>query len=213
MDFMIRKGSHVQERKDSGYALRDSDLNPKSTQECKHPSNNQDPEQHGFLKLRKSHVTFSVKRNSYIISIVAHSAFAFTLMQITTEPSCRRPQPSSTLQEPYTDCQETTADDSPHVTENIPVKEPEAGKSPSTTPLSMDSDDAVLSAMAEDFADGEDEDDDELGESTQYTSFPDSQDLITLTEIPSQPNEAGEGTSVSHAVGGGAIDAELFAFG
>ncbi|EMP40002.1 Neurexin-1-beta [Chelonia mydas] len=51
--------------------------------------------------------------------------------------------------------------------------------------------------MAEDFADGEEEEEeDELEESTQHTILPDSQDIfITLTEIPSQPNEAGEGTS------------------
>ncbi|EMP31743.1 McKusick-Kaufman/Bardet-Biedl syndromes putative chaperonin [Chelonia mydas] len=49
--------------------------------------------------------------------------------------------------------------------------------------------------MPEDFADREDEEeDDELEESTQHTILPDSQDLIiTLTEIPSQPNKAGEG--------------------
>ncbi|EMP29386.1 SH3 and multiple ankyrin repeat domains protein 3 [Chelonia mydas] len=72
------------------------------------------------------------------------------------------------------------------------------GAATTTPPLSMDSDDGVLSAMPEDFADGEDEEEeDELEESTQYTILPDSQDLfITLTEIPSQPNEAGEGTSV-----------------
>ncbi|XP_074989404.1 uncharacterized protein LOC142073461 [Caretta caretta] len=59
----------------------------------------------------------------------------------------------------------------------------------------MDSDDGVFSAMAEDFADGEDEEEeDEPGE----TVLPDSQDLfITLTEIPSQPNEAREGTSAA----------------
>ncbi|EMP36811.1 hypothetical protein UY3_05977 [Chelonia mydas] len=45
-------------------------------------------------------------------------------------------------------------------------------------------------------ADGEDEDDDELGQSTQHTVLPDSQDLfITLTEIPSQLNKDREGTS------------------
>ncbi|EMP27542.1 Zinc finger and SCAN domain-containing protein 29 [Chelonia mydas] len=45
--------------------------------------------------------------------------------------------------------------------------------------------------------DGEDEEEEEeLGESTQPTVLPDSQDLfITLTEIPSQPNKAREGTS------------------
>ncbi|EMP33895.1 hypothetical protein UY3_08979 [Chelonia mydas] len=66
-----------------------------------------------------------------------------------------------------------------------------------TPPLSVDSDDGVLSTMAEDFADGEyEEEKDKLGGSTQYTVLPDSQDLfITLTEIPSQPNEAGKGTS------------------
>ncbi|EMP23891.1 hypothetical protein UY3_19065 [Chelonia mydas] len=55
----------------------------------------------------------------------------------------------------------------------------------------------VFSAMPEDFVDGEDEEEeDELEESTQHTILPDSQDLfITLTEIPSQPNQAGEWTS------------------
>ncbi|EMP30791.1 hypothetical protein UY3_12081 [Chelonia mydas] len=73
-----------------------------------------------------------------------------------------------------------------------------------TPPLSVDSDDGVLSAMPEDFADGEDEeeeedDDDKLEESTQHTVLPDSQDLfLTLTEIPSQPNEAKEGTSAAN---------------
>ncbi|EMP30669.1 Zinc finger and SCAN domain-containing protein 29 [Chelonia mydas] len=71
------------------------------------------------------------------------------------------------------------------------------GTATTIPPLSMDSDDGVLSTMSEDFADGEDDDEeDELGESTQHTILPDSQDLfITLTEIPSQPNEAREGTS------------------
>ncbi|XP_077661607.1 zinc finger and SCAN domain-containing protein 29-like [Eretmochelys imbricata] len=68
-----------------------------------------------------------------------------------------------------------------------------------TPPLSVDSEDGILSTIAEDFADGEDEEDDKLGESTQHTVLPDSQDLfITLTEIPSQPNEAGEGTSAAN---------------
>ncbi|EMP36297.1 hypothetical protein UY3_06512 [Chelonia mydas] len=51
--------------------------------------------------------------------------------------------------------------------------------------------------MPEDFADGEDEEEeDELEEITQHTVLPDRQDLfITLTEIPSQPNQAAEGTS------------------
>ncbi|EMP35905.1 Serine-protein kinase ATM [Chelonia mydas] len=72
------------------------------------------------------------------------------------------------------------------------------GGAATTTPLlSVDSDDGIFPAMAEDFADGEDEEEgDKLGESTEHTVLPDSQDLfITLTEIPSQPNEAGEGTS------------------
>nr|XP_048703471.1 uncharacterized protein LOC125635622 [Caretta caretta] len=67
-----------------------------------------------------------------------------------------------------------------------------------TPPLSVNSDDGVLSAMPEDFADGEDdeEEEDKLEESTQHTVLPDSQDLfITLTEIPSYPNEARKGTS------------------
>ncbi|EMP31268.1 hypothetical protein UY3_11588 [Chelonia mydas] len=72
------------------------------------------------------------------------------------------------------------------------------GAATTTPPLSMDSDDGVLSSMPEGFADGEDEEEeDELRESTQHTVLPNSQDLfITLTEIPSQPNEAREGTSV-----------------
>ncbi|EMP35036.1 Zinc finger and SCAN domain-containing protein 29 [Chelonia mydas] len=71
------------------------------------------------------------------------------------------------------------------------------GAATTTPPLSMDSDDGVLSTMAEDFADQEDvEEEDELRESTQHTILPNSQDLFTtLTEIPSQPNEAGEGNS------------------
>ncbi|XP_073214907.1 uncharacterized protein [Lepidochelys kempii] len=73
------------------------------------------------------------------------------------------------------------------------------GAATTTPPLSADSDDGVLSAMPDDFLDGEDEEEeDELVESTQHTVLPNSQDLfITLTEIPSQPNEAGEGTSAA----------------
>ncbi|XP_074980822.1 uncharacterized protein LOC142070743 isoform X2 [Caretta caretta] len=54
--------------------------------------------------------------------------------------------------------------------------------------------------MPEDFADREDEEEeDELEESTQHPILPDSQDLfITLTEIPSQPNQAREGTSAAN---------------
>ncbi|EMP31869.1 hypothetical protein UY3_11052 [Chelonia mydas] len=73
------------------------------------------------------------------------------------------------------------------------------GGATTTTPhLSVDSNDGVLSAMPEDFADREDEEEeeDELQKSTQRRVLPDSQDLfITLTEIPSQPNKTGEGTS------------------
>ncbi|XP_048695287.2 uncharacterized protein LOC125631894 [Caretta caretta] len=74
------------------------------------------------------------------------------------------------------------------------------GAATTIPPLSMDSDDGVLSAMPEDFADGEEEEEeDELEESTQHTVLPDSQDLfITLTEIPSQPNQAREGTSAAN---------------
>ncbi|EMP29265.1 hypothetical protein UY3_13613 [Chelonia mydas] len=43
----------------------------------------------------------------------------------------------------------------------------------------------------------DEEEEDELGQSTQHTVLPDSQDLfITVIEILSQPNEAREGTSV-----------------
>nr|XP_048718256.1 tumor necrosis factor ligand superfamily member 18 isoform X1 [Caretta caretta] len=73
------------------------------------------------------------------------------------------------------------------------------GTATTTPPLSLDNDDGVLSAMPEDFVDREDEEEEEeLEESTQHTVLPNSQDLfITLTEIPSQPNEAGEGTSAA----------------
>ncbi|EMP34220.1 Zinc finger and SCAN domain-containing protein 29 [Chelonia mydas] len=72
------------------------------------------------------------------------------------------------------------------------------GAAITTPPLSVDSNDGVLSAMPEDFGEGEDEEEeDKFEESTQHTVLPDSQDLfITLTEIPSQPNQVGEGTSV-----------------
>ncbi|EMP27218.1 Tyrosine-protein phosphatase non-receptor type 5 [Chelonia mydas] len=75
------------------------------------------------------------------------------------------------------------------------------GAATTTPPLSIYSDDGVLSAMPEDFVDGEDEEEEyELEESTHHTVLPDSRDLfITLTEISSQPNEAGEGTSDPHS--------------
>nr|XP_048711843.1 uncharacterized protein LOC125639210 [Caretta caretta] len=73
------------------------------------------------------------------------------------------------------------------------------GAATTTPPLFIYSNDGVLSAMPEDFADGEEEEEEyELEESTHHTVLPDSQDLfITLTEISSQPNEAGEGTSAA----------------
>ncbi|KAM9173123.1 uncharacterized protein ACDP82_000288 [Pangshura tecta] len=52
----------------------------------------------------------------------------------------------------------------------------------------------VISARAEDSADGEDDDEeeeDELAESTQHSVSPNSQELfLTLMELPSQPSEA-----------------------
>ncbi|XP_065425791.1 uncharacterized protein LOC101938901 isoform X6 [Chrysemys picta bellii] len=76
-----------------------------------------------------------------------------------------------------------------------------------TPPLTVDSDDGVLStaASSEMFEDGEDEEGDEEDEavdSAYNADFPDSQDLfITLTEIPYQPSqginpdpESGEGS-------------------
>ncbi|XP_053876129.1 uncharacterized protein LOC128832623 [Malaclemys terrapin pileata] len=66
-----------------------------------------------------------------------------------------------------------------------------------TPPLSVDSDDGVLStaASSEMFADGEDEEGDEEDEAVDSAfnaDFPDSQDLfITLTEIPYQPSQGG----------------------
>ncbi|XP_065426218.1 uncharacterized protein LOC135975970 [Chrysemys picta bellii] len=78
-----------------------------------------------------------------------------------------------------------------------------------TPPLSVDSDDGVLStaASSEMFADGEDEEGDEEDEAVDSADFPDSQDLfITLTEIPYQSSlggnpdcESGE-TSVAASV-------------
>ncbi|XP_065413770.1 uncharacterized protein LOC135973632 [Chrysemys picta bellii] len=66
-----------------------------------------------------------------------------------------------------------------------------------TPPLSVDSDDGVLSMATslEMFTDGEDEEGDEEDEAVNSTfnaDFPDSQDLfITLTEIPYQPSQGG----------------------
>ncbi|XP_065448197.1 myb/SANT-like DNA-binding domain-containing protein 2 [Chrysemys picta bellii] len=81
-----------------------------------------------------------------------------------------------------------------------------------TPPLSVDSDDGVLStaASSEMFVDGEDEEGDEEDEAVDSAfnaDFPDSQDLfITLTEIPYQPSQCSNpgresgGTSVAVSV-------------
>ncbi|XP_065410508.1 uncharacterized protein LOC135973053 [Chrysemys picta bellii] len=73
-----------------------------------------------------------------------------------------------------------------------------------TPPLTVDSEDGILStaASSEMLADGEDEEEDEAVDSAYNADFPDSQDLfITLTEIPYQPSpgvnpdpESGEGS-------------------
>ncbi|KAM9173351.1 uncharacterized protein ACDP82_000463 [Pangshura tecta] len=80
------------------------------------------------------------------------------------------------------------------------------GCATSTPPLSVDSDVGVVIAMAEDYADGEEydeeADEDDLAESTQHSVSPNSQELfLTQTELASQPsqatipdNEAMEGT-------------------
>ncbi|KAM9124874.1 uncharacterized protein ACDP82_012482 [Pangshura tecta] len=80
----------------------------------------------------------------------------------------------------------------------------------STPPLSVDSDVGVVIAMAEDYADGEEydeeADEDDLAESTQHSVSPNSQELfLTQTELVSQPsqatipdNEAMEGTSAAN---------------
>ncbi|KAM9149071.1 uncharacterized protein ACDP82_006238 [Pangshura tecta] len=84
------------------------------------------------------------------------------------------------------------------------------GESATTIPpLSVDSEvRVVITAMAEDSTVGEDEEEeeDELVESTQHSVLPNSQELfLTLMELPSQPsqatipdNEAMEGTSAAN---------------
>ncbi|XP_074918753.1 uncharacterized protein LOC142046341 isoform X2 [Chelonoidis abingdonii] len=81
------------------------------------------------------------------------------------------------------------------------------GSTTTTPPLSVDSEvGVVLSALPEDSADGEEEEEDELAESTQHTILPNSQDLfLNLTEVPSQAsqatipdNKAMEGTSAAN---------------
>ncbi|KAM7173386.1 uncharacterized protein RBU57_003944 [Macrochelys suwanniensis] len=84
------------------------------------------------------------------------------------------------------------------------------GAATTTPPVSVDSDDGVLSTATslEVFADGEDEEGDEEDEAVDSAfnaDFPDSQDLfITLTEIPYQPSqdgnpdrESGEGSAAA----------------
>ncbi|XP_065412636.1 myb/SANT-like DNA-binding domain-containing protein 1 [Chrysemys picta bellii] len=77
-----------------------------------------------------------------------------------------------------------------------------------TPPLTMDSEDGILSTAGSSdmLADGEDEED-EAVDSAYNADFPDSQDLfITLTEIPYQPSpavnpdtESGEGSATTSA--------------
>ncbi|XP_065409420.1 uncharacterized protein LOC135972874 [Chrysemys picta bellii] len=80
------------------------------------------------------------------------------------------------------------------------------GAATTTPPLTVDSEAGViLSATPEDSADGEEEEEDELAESTQHSVLPNSQDLfLSLTEGPSQPSQASiqdhdpmEGTSAA----------------
>ncbi|XP_053884210.1 uncharacterized protein LOC128837239 [Malaclemys terrapin pileata] len=79
------------------------------------------------------------------------------------------------------------------------------GAATTTPPLFMDSGSGIVSTP-EDSADGvEEEEEDELAESTQHSILPNSQDLfITLTEVPSQASQAStqdsdpmEGTSAA----------------
>ncbi|KAM9134270.1 uncharacterized protein ACDP82_009670 [Pangshura tecta] len=84
------------------------------------------------------------------------------------------------------------------------------GCTTSTPPLSVDSDVGVVIAMAEDYVDGEEydeeADEDDLAESTQHSVSPNGQELfLTQTELASQPsqatipdNEAMEGTSAAN---------------
>ncbi|XP_065421929.1 SRRM2 protein homolog rsr-2-like [Chrysemys picta bellii] len=81
------------------------------------------------------------------------------------------------------------------------------GAATTTPPLFVDSGSGIVSTP-EDSADGveeeEEEEEDELAESTQHSILPNSQDLITLTEVPSQASQAStqdsdpmEGTSAA----------------
>ncbi|KAM7178005.1 uncharacterized protein RBU57_001817 isoform 1-T3 [Macrochelys suwanniensis] len=86
------------------------------------------------------------------------------------------------------------------------------GATTATPPVSVDSDDGVLSmaASSEVFADGEDEEGDEEDEAVDSAfnaDFPDSQDLfITLTEIPYQPSQGG---NPDHESGEGSVAASV----
>ncbi|KAM7178256.1 uncharacterized protein RBU57_003382 [Macrochelys suwanniensis] len=81
------------------------------------------------------------------------------------------------------------------------------GAATTTPPVSVDSDDGVLSTAtsSEVFADGEGEEEDKAVDSAFTADFPDSQDLfITLTEIPYEPSqgsipdqEPGEGSAAA----------------
>ncbi|XP_065415763.1 uncharacterized protein LOC135973990 isoform X2 [Chrysemys picta bellii] len=77
-----------------------------------------------------------------------------------------------------------------------------------TPPLTVDSEAGIISSVTpEDSVDGEEEEEeDELAESTQHSVLPNSQDLfLSLTEVPSQPSQANiqdhdpmEGTSAAN---------------
>ncbi|XP_065432141.1 myb/SANT-like DNA-binding domain-containing protein 2 [Chrysemys picta bellii] len=77
------------------------------------------------------------------------------------------------------------------------------GAATTTPPLTMDSEVGIISsATPEDSADGEEEEEDELAESTQHSVLPNIQDLfLSLTEVPSQPSiqdhDPMEGTSAA----------------
>ncbi|XP_065269126.1 uncharacterized protein LOC135885384 [Emys orbicularis] len=62
------------------------------------------------------------------------------------------------------------------------------GAATTTPPVTVDSEAGIISsATPEDSAEGEEEEEDELGESTQHSVLPNSQDLfLSLTEVPSQ---------------------------
>ncbi|XP_065439180.1 SRRM2 protein homolog rsr-2-like [Chrysemys picta bellii] len=78
------------------------------------------------------------------------------------------------------------------------------GAATTTPPLFVDSGSGIVSTP-EDSADGVEEEEDELAESTQHSLLPNSQDLfLTLTEVPSQASQAStqdsdpmEGTSAA----------------